>query len=100
MIDKEKIYIEKREFVEKLNFGLKMLPEIKAVEYRNIRDKYSEFLRITRANGEQLYINVTGTSLEAIAHEISREILGISTDAIVSNEAHRAIVEGWFEAAR
>lgn len=94
------MYIEKRQFVEKLNDALSMLPDIEEVEYRNIRDKYSEFLRITRASGEQIYINVTGNSLEAIALEISRELLGISTDAIVSHEAHRAIVEGWFEAAR
>ena len=100
MTDRDKVYIEKREFVEKLNEAVSMLPEIAAVEYRNIRDKYSEFLRITYEQGESVYINVTGNSLEAIAHEVSREILGIPTDAIVEHPAHVAIIEEWFNSAR
>ena len=100
MESKEKMYIEKRQFVEKLNFGLIMLPDLEAVEYRNISDKYSEYLRITYSGGKRRYIDVTGDSLTAISQEVSRCILGIRSDAEITHETHLAIIEGWFDAAR
>lgn len=100
MTDKDKVYIEKREFVERMNEALSMLPEIQAVEYRNIRDKYQEFLRVTYTCGEQIFINVTADSLGAIVQEISRILLGRSSEAEITEPAHVAIISGWFEAAR
>ena len=100
MTDNDKVYIEKRQYVEKLNEALTMLPQVKAVEYRNIRDKYSEYLRVTYEWGEQIFIDVTGDSLSAITQEVSRILLGQNTRAEVRDQAHVAIVKGWFEAAR
>lgn len=103
MINKDKVYIEKREFVDRLNAAISMLPEIKAIEYRNIRDKYQEFLRVTYEYADleqQRYINVTGDSLGMIAKEVSRIMLGIDIAAEVRDAAHVALVEGWFEAQR
>ena len=100
MTDKDKVYITKREFVEKMNEALSMLPEIKAVEYRNIRDKYQEYLRVTYECGEHIFINVTGDSLGMIVKEISGLMLGRSLETEITEPAHVAIIEGWFEAAR
>lgn len=100
MTDKDKVYIEKRKFVEKVNEALIPLPDLEAIEYRNISDKYSEFLRVTYGCGEQIYIDVTGDSIEAMAQEMAKAILREHSTAEVAQPAHVAIVEGWFEAAR
>lgn len=100
MTDKDKVYIEKRKFVEKVNEALLPLPDLEEIEYRNISDKYSEYLRVTYGCGEQIFIDVTGDSLEAIAHEMARAILRNHSTAEITQPAHVAIVAGWFEAAR
>lgn len=99
-MDKDRVYIEKRKFVEKVNEALIRLPDLEAIEYRNISDKYSEFLRVTYGCGEQIYIDVTGDSIEAMAQEMAKAILREHSTAEVTQPAHVAIVEGWFEAAR
>lgn len=99
-MDKDRVYIEKRKFVEKVNEVLFPLPDLEAIQYRNISDKYSEFLRVTYGYGDRIYIDVTGDSIEAIAQEMARAILREHSTAEITQPAHVAIVEGWFEAAR
>lgn len=100
MSDRDEIYIRKREFVERLNEAYSMINDFVSVEYRNISDKYSEFIRVTDDCGKTRYIDVTSDSLQAIAQEVLRGVYGKRSDSEITHEAHLAIVEGWFEAAR
>jgi len=97
MSDKDKVYIEKREFVEKLNEAFTKIDPENSIEYKNISDKYSEFIRISCHGGPYTYIDVTGDSLEAIANEVARYQLKLASSASITNPTHRTIVEGWFE---
>ena len=100
MTDNDRLYIRKREFVEHLNEAYSMINGFVKVEYRNISDKYSEYIRVTDDCGKTRYIDVTGDSFKAIAQEVFRGVYGQSSDAEITNEMHIAIVEGWFDAAR
>lgn len=71
-ISLEWIYLEKRQFVKKLEEALLYLDDIRGVEYRASDESYIELVRIDwHAEGDSHeYINVTGKSLEAILKEI------------------------------
>ena len=99
MIDKDKMYNEKRLFVKELNTSFKKVGHIPCIEYWHIWDKHSEFLSV-KEDGEYRYIDVTGDSLYAIAQEISRIVLKLSTTAEITHEAHRVLIEGWIESER
>ena len=96
---KDGVYIEKRKWTDKLN-NAQVIPGIESVEYRNISDKYSEYLRITFEGGRRIYIDVTGDSIEAMFKEVARACLGIRTEAEITHPTHVVLVEGWFDAAR
>lgn len=96
MIDEEKMYNEKKEFVRDLNMLLQKAGCIPCIEYWHIREMNSEFLSINDYSGRR-YIDVTADSLYAISQEISRVILRLNSKAEIRREAHKALIERWIE---
>ena len=93
----DNIYARKKEFVAKMSEALAMIQEIESVEYFNVSDKYSEFIRFTYDGGYSRIFDVTADNLRAIAHEIGRILLNRKPMAEITNEAHKMIVEEWFD---
>ena len=65
-------YLEKRQFVKKLEEALLYLDDIRGVEYRASDESYIELVRIDwHGEGDPHdYINVTLNSLEAVLKEV------------------------------
>lgn len=72
MLTIEKIYANKKHFVEKLQEALLEIPEVRGIEYRASSEKCIELVRIDwHGEGDpHEYINVTINSLEAILKEV------------------------------
>lgn len=86
------IYLEKQGFVAEFGETLWRVPYVDTIEYRRIKDKYTELVRINYTGGEYEYINVTGNSIGYIALEIAKAINHQYTDG----QAHTIkMVELW-----
>lgn len=86
------IYEEKMKFVADYGETLWRVPYVDTIEYRHIKDKYTELVRINYTGGEYEYINVTGNSIGYIALEIAKAINHQDTDG----QAHTIkMVELW-----
>lgn len=97
------VYKNKREFIEALKPALLMMADmvsgLEDVRYERFSDKYAEYVRIVWDGGHKDYIDVTGDSLTAIMAELSKLFAGQKPVGLITNEAHRNVIEGWFEAA-
>lgn len=97
------VYKKKREFIEALRPALLMMADmeygLEGVKYEHFADKYAEYVRIVWDGGYKDYIDVTGDSLTAMMSELSKLFAGKRPVGLITNEAHRNVIEGWFEAA-
>ena len=92
------VYKNKREFIETLKPALLMIAGIEDVKYELFSDKYAEYVRVTWEGGYKEYIDVTGDSLTAMMSEVSKLLSDKPPVGLIRSEAHRNIIEGWFEA--
>lgn len=95
----EKVYAEKKAFVEALDQAITKIPYVEAIEYKRIPDKDSEFVRLTWDSGDYMYIDVTCDSLSAILSEISAAISGGKGPVgRIRSLKHSALIDEWWEA--
>ena len=92
----ERVYREKKEFVEALNRALKMVPSVEGVEYKRIAGRYTEIVKITWVGGGYEYINVTGDSLSAICAEIGVAIGGRIPVGFMPTLKHAQAIDKWW----
>lgn len=97
------VYKKKREFIEALRPALLMIADmvsgLEDVKYDHFADKYAEYVRVVWEGGYKDYIDVTGDSLTAMMSELSKLFAGKRPVGLITNEAHRNVIEGWFKAA-
>lgn len=97
------VYKKKREFIEALRPALLMIADmvsgLEDVKYDHFADKYAEYVRVVWEGGHKDYIDVTGDSLTAMMSELSKLFAGKRPVGLITNEAHRNVIEGWFKAA-
>ena len=94
--DKNLVYWEKEQFVKMLSKSLSEQEIVEKIEYKRIKDKYSEFVKITYPGDACEFIDVTGNSCKAIFLDIAREINHQPPIGQIIDMRHKELVIGWW----
>lgn len=94
---KDKVYEEKRRFVEALSEAFSMMDNHKDLTYRCFAGKFIEIVRARYNIGPNRCINVTGDSLLGIAKDIDGLFTGDASDAEVVDDKLLGLIEEWLE---
>ena len=92
-----RVYEEKREFIEKLNYILPSFKTVKRVEYRYFEDLWSEYIKITWKAGGYQYIAVTGDSLSCMLQEIATVLGGGKPVGFIPSLRQTELIDKWWE---
>lgn len=93
----ERVYEEKREFIEKLNYILPSFSMAKRLEYKSFKDLWSEYIKITWKDGGYQYIAVTGDSLSTMLAEIATVLGGGKPIGFIPSLRQAELIDKWWE---
>jgi len=92
-----RVYEEKRDFIEKLNYILPPFKTVKRVEYKRFEDLWSEYIKITWKDGGYQYIAVTGDSLICMLKEIATALGGGKPIGFIPSLRQAELIDKWWE---
>ena len=101
-MDKERIYTDKKWFVQSLGVQVSQVWEIgdaESIEYKHFPQYYQEFVRIKYKGGHTEYINVTGNNKLYILKEIVDALRQKVPVGLIEDYKHIQMIEEWWNDA-